>query len=61
MTDGTFTLKIDQETEGKLESISKSTERSKSAVIRWLILQEYSNMTGTVRIPMLGKVGEGEK
>jgi len=44
MTDGTFTMKIDPETEVQLIELAKETDRSKSAVIRNLIKKEHKRI-----------------
>ncbi len=42
--DKIFQFRIDPETEDHLTSIAAATERTKSAVIRWLINQEYASL-----------------
>lgn len=42
--DGTFTMKIDYDTELKLIEIAKKSERTKSAMIRHLIRDEYKRV-----------------
>jgi len=42
MTDKIFQLKIDPDTEEKLKKLAESSERTKSAMVRWLISREFS-------------------
>lgn len=44
MTDGTFTMKIDPETETKLIELATEADQSKSAVIRTLIRSEHKRV-----------------
>ena len=39
------TLQLDQDSKRKLQEISNKTERSMSAMVRWLISQEYDRMS----------------
>ena len=38
-----FAMKIDPETRRKLDELARSTERTASAYVRWLIQREYKD------------------
>lgn len=52
----TVILKVDPETKSKLESLAKDSDKSK--VIRSLILREWDTQNDSIRVPIVGKIGE---
>lgn len=45
------TLQLDQESKRKLQELANRSERSMSAMVRWLINQEYERTRGTGPLP----------
>jgi predicted DNA-binding protein len=45
MFDRFFKLRIDERTSDKLSALSKELHRTKSNLIRWLIVREYERLT----------------
>jgi hypothetical protein len=49
-------INLDQETESKLNDLSKDSDKSK--VIRALILKEWDVKNDSVRVPLIGTIGQ---
>lgn len=59
MEDKWINFRIDAETKRKLLELSKSHNRSMSDLFRGFVLHEYEKMTDTIRVPVVGRISNG--